>query len=371
MIRRSFLTLALGPFILSAAIAQPPRPKTAKPVPAKPPVKNETKAQGQLGGINGQFDTVYTFQNDFNVTLLAARYTVEPFRSYSPLAAEKDQKLFVVDLAVKNTRDTDNGFSPDGFLTVVDDKGNLYNDFTWALTSSPTKSFFPSLRPGQGLGQPALNDAVRAAVVLPGSMRIVKIMVNQGRKGKEEKVLRYYVAGATKAEAGEDGDPKNAVASLPDEVRDATDSSGAVALAEGKGMIGTFLPSAGFAIRLDKFALTDGPLNGNPPDEGKQFAVLTMTARWLLDRDGSFFEMHRGDFPPCAIIDGDGETYKPQGSTGYRKASRDEEADRNFKLADEYTFRVFIPVPKDVSLKKLVIAAGNGRLWSFDPGTLR
>ena len=55
------------------------------------------------------------------------------------------------------------------------------------------------------------KDPVQIAWKVPQKARIVKIMVNQPRLNRSEEVFRYYVAGATKEEAGDVGDPKNTV----------------------------------------------------------------------------------------------------------------------------------------------------------------
>src|SRR5207253_752830 len=115
-------------------------------------------------------------------------------------------------------------------------KGDADNSFT--------------LRPGQGLGQPELKDPLRVAFSIPMKARITKIMVNKARLGKNEEVLRYYVAGATKEEAGEPGDPKNVIAALPEGVKDPADKSGAVPLEEGKGSMGAYLTSGSFGLKL-------------------------------------------------------------------------------------------------------------------------
>ncbi len=333
--------------------------------PTQKPAANEVKGQGQLAGENGQFKTVYSLRNGFNFTILAAAYTLEPFHATEPLTPGTDEKLLVLDIALKNIKPEDNWFGADDLFTVVDEKGQLYPHREVGLSSKAGEITDITLRPGQGMGQPELKDPLRVAFVVPGRARIVKIMINQGRlTRKDEKVLRYYIAGATKAEAGEAGDPKNMIAPLPDAVKDPTDKSGAVALAVGKGTAGTFLTSGCFALRLDGVAYSTDPLvNGEAPEEGNKYAVVTVTAKNLTKKVLSMYEVAGGDFPLYELTDADGESAKP---IAFRKAKKDEDAEYEFKAGAQYIFRIFFTLPADTVAKKLVLGTGASRTWAIE-----
>lgn len=364
---RSFRLLPLTAALLVAVGATHAAP-TKKPA-KRAPAPNQVKGQGQMVGANGQFGQVYTLDNGFNFEVLSGRYSVEPFVAYETLAAHSDQKLVVLDLAIKNVNDGDNFFDSQDLFTLVDAQGQLYTGGTIALTSQGDKEASFTLRPGQGLGQPALHDPLRFGILVPAKARIVKIMLNHGRKGRDEKTIRYYVAGATAAEAGEAGDPKNVLAALPDGVRDPSDPSGAVALDQGKGAKGAFLPSGAYGIRFESLTYTSDPIfNGNAPDEGKKYAVLTVTAKNLTAKEQGIFDLEGGDSPLYEITDTDGASYKP---VGYRKPRLDEDADHTFKPGDEYTFRIIFQVPKDVKIKTLVLGASGSRTWVFEPADLQ
>jgi hypothetical protein len=334
------------------------------------PAKNEVKGQGQLEGFKCQFKTVYSLQHGFNFAILSGCYTIEPFISYDTPTAGTNEKLVVLDIAIKNAKPEDNWFPTDDLFTLVDDKGQLYPYKSFALVSKGYDAPDLNLRPGQGLGQPEQKDPLRFAFVVPAKARIVKIMVNHGRVGKQnEKALRYYVAGATKAEAGEDGDPMNVIASLPEVVKDPSDHSGAVALDEGKGAPGVYLPSGCFYLRLDGFAYSTEPLlDGNPPEEGKRFAVATVTVKNIANKPVSMFEALGGDAPLYEISDSDGETEKP---TAFRKATRDESPECEFKQGSEYKFRILFTLPKEAVAKKLVLGTIDARKWVFDVSTVK
>jgi hypothetical protein len=338
--------------------------------PTKAPPGNEVKGQTQLHGRNGAFGMVYSLQNGFNFAINAARYTIEPFNGCGGATAGTDEKLVVLDFAVKNVSMGDNYFSTDDVFTLVDETGQSYGAKSVGRESRGSSDPDLTLRPGQGRGQTELHDPLRVAFAVPARARIVKIMVNLGRAGHvDEKVIRYYVAGATRADAGEVGDAKNVIAPLPSEVRDPTQPSGAVALEEGRGVSGIFFPSGAFALRLDSFLYTTEPLvDGSAAEEGKRYAVATVTARSLLDQRLSMFDVSGGDSPLHEITVADGERIRP---TAYRQANRDESAEHEFKRGDEYTFRIIFTLPVDATAKKLVLGAGAARKWAYDISGVR
>src|SRR3954469_3326725 len=97
---------------LAGAAAAAPAPK---PAAAPAPVKG----QGQLAGGNGQFGTVMSLDNGFNFEILSARYTLEPFLGSETLKARTDEKLLILEIAIKNAKKDDNWFNPEGAFTLV------------------------------------------------------------------------------------------------------------------------------------------------------------------------------------------------------------------------------------------------------------
>lgn len=350
----AFLVSALACAIDATAYAQ-----------AKPKAQPPTKGQAQLNGLNAQFGVIYTLSNHFNFEILKARYTLDPFLSYGHISARTDEKLLVVDIAIKNVATGDNFFNNEGFMTAVDEKGQLYNfgSGALALLSMGRKSPNTSLKPGQGLGQPALKDPLQMGVEVPSKARIVKLIVNTGRLGSADKVMRYYIAGATKEEAGEAGNPANVIAPLPENVRDHADKSGAVALAEGVGKVGEYEPSRDYGLRLEGVAVSTDKFRGEPAPAGKKYVVATFTAKMLVDDQGDMFYVEGANDSVYGITDTDGERYRP---IGFRKAGSDEDADHKFQLGDEYKFRIFFVVPQNASLKKMIVATSGGPRWAYD-----
>jgi hypothetical protein len=333
------------------------------------PVPNQTKGQGQLVGGNGQFGVVYSLKSGFNFAILGARYSIEPYEAYTGLTAGTDEKILVLDLAIKNTNKEDNFFNPDGLFTLVDTKGELIQGGSLRLMSKAGDSSSATLRPGQGLGQPELKDALQIAFTVPAKARIVKIMVNQQRLNRNEEVFRYYIAGATKEEAGEPGDPKNVIQPVMEADRDPADKSGAITLQEGKATVGAYVPSGYFDVRLDSFAFTNMNVMGDDPvEEGKKLAIATVTVKSRWPKDVSMFDVEGGDDPLYELTDADGERYKP---VGYRKATKNEDPEHTFRKGDEVTFRVVFLVPKDAAGKKLIIGTRSSHKWAIDVSNVK
>ena len=369
MLRTTALPLAAA-VLFSLSI--PSLAQTRKQAPPQ-----QTKGQGQMAGGSGQFGVVYTVKGGFNLEILSAKYTVEPFESYYSAGAKTDGKLLVIDFAIKNVTPKDNYFGTDHFITAVDTAGQLYTTSNVSLASHGIRNFDTNLRPGQGMGQPALHDPLRVAIQLPEKARIVKFMMRDGRVFPKEDTFRYYIAGSTKEEAGEAGNPKNVIAPLPDNIRDPADPSGSTPLAEGKGVMGQVVPSGIFGLRLDGFSYSADNPKGRETPKRRRYAIATVTAKVLA------YSAHGGkptdsDIEPNELLiltDTDGEKYQPRisGSAGgpYLKAKRPEPTDFKFDPGDEYTYRIVWEIPTDAVAKKIDLAARNGRKWAYDVSNLK
>jgi hypothetical protein len=359
--RNSFVAGATA-FVLAISATQ----SHAAPV-KKHPV-HAVKGQGQIAGGNGRFGTVYSLKNGFNFEIISAGYTLEPFAAYTPIHAKHGEKLLVMQIAIKNATDRDNFFNDEDLFTLIDNHGQQYRGHVMELASAKLNNFSTTLRPGQGFGQPGLHDPLTIAFELPGNARIVKIMVDQKALGMSGDVLRYYVAGATKEEAGEAGDPKNVIAPLPDNARDTSDPSGATALDSGKGEVGVYEPSGNYYLKLEKFEYsTTETADGNPPEDGKKWAIATVTAKSPLKGLG-MFDVTGGDFPLHTVETADGDKVHP---SSYRKATSDKEAEHQFDPGDEYTFRIFFPIDKDATIKKLTLGCGDSPTWDYDVSSIQ
>lgn len=229
---------------------------------ASPAQQAPVKGQQQIAGGTGVFGTTYSLKNGFNFAILGGRYTLDPYDGYESITPQTDQKLLVLDVAIKNANPGDNFFNIDSMFTLVDDKGELYTGGELMLESKPKEPSF-TLRPGQGFGQPALKDPLHVGFAIPATARIAKIMLNIGRRDTNEEAIRYLLVAPPK-------DPKTAtnknwLTPLPDTVRDATDAFGAIAIDEGKASLKSPVVSGPFRLSVESIdAPGDAVFGGNP-----------------------------------------------------------------------------------------------------------
>lgn len=349
------------PCVSGAAAAKPHKAPAHKPT-------NAIKGQGQLAGGDGVFGTVYSMQDGFNEEILGGKYSVDSVAGYGGyIHPDADGKLLVLQVAMKNAKPTDN-WSGGWQMSAFDQNGQKYDLSVTKLTSDGGKGFSHNLKPGQGLGQPALHDPLLAFFKVPNNARIVKIFINQPRLNKKEDVLRFYIAGATAAEAGKAGDPKNVIAPLPDYARDKSDPSGATALADnigGKPGSGRVCSAGPYNMTLDSFG--DAPagtkFNGQAPDDGKKFVVAAVTLHNISADEAGMFDF---DGQTVQLTDSDDDTYS---MLGISKKDSDDEVPEDHKIQPDaqYSLRIFWSVPSDAKLKKLTIQPPYGnRPWDFD-----
>jgi hypothetical protein len=330
------------------------------------PSSNYTKGQSQLAGGNGEFGVVYSLQDFWNEEILSAKYTLEGFNGSSNLWPTGTEKMFVLNIAIKNAKSSNQWYNARGRYTLVDQTGKQYTSSAAGLASAGEATFEPTLNPGQGLGQLALNDPVRVAFEIDANSKITKIVLNEGRLGHNEKVLRYFLKGATAVEDGGDGDPRNVVAPLPADVQDPSDPSGATALAIGNGGkpgSGTLLQSNFFDFSVDSFG--DAPAGttagGGLPGNNKKFvqAFITIHNPTPDELDTGWFQADGTQ----ELIDTDGDTYKVD---KILKASSDDDTGNRVQPNAFVKFRFVYEVPTNVKLQTLKIGSYNARLWNVD-----
>ena len=323
---------------------------------------NQVKGQQQLAGSIVTFGTTYTLQTKFNFTLFSASYGIEAVDADNALIPTDETKVLTLTFGVKNADGGDNWLNTEGLFTFVDDKDQVYEVVGLpTLKSSGTRAPNLTLRPGQGLGIPAEKDPLSMSFLVPKKARITKIMVNQGRlQDKNEKVLRFLLTPPPKDKNAKG----NFIKPLPAEIVDPADPFGAIELDAGKGTAGAFMPSGAYAIRYDGIGTpADAKYDGNEPEEGKKFVVVTISAKTLVSADYTEFDLTGGDFPKYEIVDADNEHYQP---IGFRKAKADEAPSHKFIKGEPYGMRIFFALPKDAQPKKLKLGAGSSTVWLFD-----
>ncbi len=354
----------------AATFAAPPAGSTSKPVktvakprPAAPPATGEvSKGTEQMKGASGVFGVVYTMQYGENLQLISAKYTLEGHIDYAGTMPRPEEKIFWLTYAEKNPGSDHDMLLARTSMTLIDANGNNYEGGNYKLTSTKTGVDFPSMKPGQGFGQDPLTNELSIAWAIPGDAKIVKIIVNDGRAVvPSEKVLRFNIAGYP------GGSPKNIIAPLPKYAADPTDPTGATTLLISPAVIGKYYPSGYFGLRADAVATsTTELLNGNPPADGKEWFILTVTAKNAYYKSTASTD-HIGDEKTPILRDADGEKYRPA-EGGQRKVTRDEDANaKEIEPGEETSFRYFFEVPKGDKLKTVTFGGYDwGHVYQLD-----
>ena len=175
-----------------------------------------------------------------------------------------------------------------------------------------------------------------------------------------EKVLRFNIAGYP------GGSPKNVIAPLPKYAADPTDPTGATTLLTSPAVIGKYYPSGYFAVRADAVATsTTEPLNGNPPADGKEWYILSLTVKNSYAK-GTASTFDFSDDKTPLLRDADGEKYRP--TEWQRKVTHDEDASStHIEPGEETSFRYFFEVPKGDKLKTVTFGGGKyGHVYQLD-----
>lgn len=344
----------------SIGIAQKSKTKSTPP-PKQQPKKqpqNETKGQGQLVGGYVKFGETYSLSDGLNFQIIRAKYSMEPFACYSREYGHADQKLIILDISIKNAANYDNDHFPP--ISFLDAAGTKYDGVMVGLVSNGIKEYYRVLKPGQGLGQPGLNDPLRIACLVPLESKITKIIVNEPRLNKNEEVFRYLMAGTDK-----EADPANVIAPLPANIADASDPSGAKGMAAGKAKIGDTFTSYIFSYRVNGIKTTSDPLyEGAAPDEGKKFAIISITYKNIgFEKLSTFYSV---DTEGNQLKDTDGE----RGTFwGILKGNTDAQVGDSYEMepGDERTIRLVFQIDQKATPKSLKFAATNYTYpWMID-----
>jgi hypothetical protein len=278
----------------------------------------------------------------------------------------------VLAIAIKNSDPADKFFGGPEFQ-AFDEDGHDYNGSDYRLSSLGAKQNSLSLKPGQGVGQVPEKDELAVSFNVPSKARISKIILKDGRKFvKDEKVVRYFIADvATKERDGAVGNPKNAIAPLPDYARDPSDKTGATALTVPMTKIGTAMPTGYYAVSIDSVMLSSTEkCKDKLPDDGKQYAIVTMTVKNNWSKPIGLFDLLSEG--TTVLRDTDGEKYGVIEGTDKRKVKRDEAGTfEDLQPGETCRFRHFFEVPKDVKLKSVTFGQGSSRKYSIDLTALK
>lgn len=329
----------------AAAVALTAMPVHATPaVPKKPTVG--VRGAAQMAGTDGVFGQTYTLKSGFNYTVVSAEYSVTRSVAYDCTVPKADEKLVVLHVRIKNSNADDNYFDAGAHgWTAVDSDGNDHAGGTDYGRDITGKAIVPSLKPGQGY------DDVYTSILVPAKGPLAKLILNNGRIGTADDVLRFNI-----------GAGKNVIAPLPPYVADPADPTGVTALADISGKVGAFYPMGTFDVRFDNFQFSDGPVDGNNVDDGKRFIIATATFKYLGTGDDA--AIYPSLFTTQATNSDDDDIQFDGGMT----ADKDEDvpSDRRIRTNDTYTIRFYGQVSIGTKLKTFTISEGDSRRYVYD-----
>ena len=266
------IALSAG-FFCTALLSVPAVAAPAKQHPPKPPVHRVQHAQPgtlgthQMAGGEGVFGETYTVSDGgrygpMNFTLTSAEYTAErlPFSPDFAAIPKVGEKLLVLHYRVKNPNTSDFYFRPSLLFQTVAADGLTRSDIEQSRRLTQKITVGDTLKPGQGY-----DDVVTCAVV-PASGGTPKIILQYGRVGTADKVIRYTL-----------GTSKNPVKAIPAPYADPADPTGGTALTEIPAKIGIPYIAGVYDLTLLSAAYAPGPFGETTAEDGKQFLVVTVS----------------------------------------------------------------------------------------------
>lgn len=304
------------------------------------------KKQPQMTGAVGRFGEIYGLKSGYAYQILSARYSYEPFDDYDRAYAETGKKLLVLRVAVKNDTPEDGVFlAGRHYFQVEEANHQLFETSAYRSSVDKNTGFEPHLKPGQGVGQ-GNDNVVEVAIPVAEGSPVIKLILQQGRKGSKEDVMRFFIAGAP------NGDPKNVIAPAPHD--------GETPPLKPNGVF----PSGFFDITIKNVAFVTGTFAGQDAPDNRRWAVVTLGLKNPTSVAANMFSLFGRADGKVAFTDADGESYPVLGDV--YKASSDEISDADLAPGQERTVRALFAVPLRGELKTLTIGANSGKYWVFD-----
>lgn len=327
------------------ALAQAPKPKT-KQAPG-------TIGTKQLAGTEGQIGTTYTFEVKdaiprFNFTLLSAMYTVDNVpRLEGSYAPGKDEKLLVLRYQIHNPNKEDISIAAEGFAlahfqAVASDNKTFNCELTpVALNEGSRKPGKPYpnadlvLKPGQK------SEVLVAAIRVPAVASVPKLIIQRGRVGTNEQVVRFDLKGKVKP--------------LPAPFADPADATGATALSTIPAKIGDKCLGIRSDFEVTSFAYTGETIGDIAPDEGGKLLVVGVTGTFKNGSRGGV--IGGGDTFSGYYTDASGEKVTgDEANLTILRATRPAPFDgEEHEYGEKYTLRMIFRVPSGVSPKTVVL----------------
>lgn len=183
--------------------------------------------------------------------------------------------------------------------------------------------------------KPAQKLDVFTALKVPADGPVPKLIVQRGGG----RVLRYDLRGK--------------VTPLTPPIADPADTAGTTARREiPGGLVGTFYTTGSFDLRVDSITFQAKQPSGEDPEEGKHYAVVTLTYKNLLNRP---LEYSGGTFK-AELVTTDGEKLEESQILKLRSA---ESANGTLRPGEEGKARIVIAVPAAAGAKTLRIQEGE------------
>jgi hypothetical protein len=306
----------------------------------------------QLVGGAGELGKTYTIgtRSPLNFTLKSAEFSVKRLDiGSSRFEPEISEKLLILRFTVQNPQKNDLEFSTFNLrFTAVDSKDVNASPEPYGSAYIAREGEFAPLKVRL---KPAQKIDAYAVLTVSSAGVIPKLIVQSSGSNDQAPVVRY--------------DLSKKVKPLPAPYNDASDPSGATALASITAKPGVFVPMRFSSVRLDSVAFADSFDKRAAPD-GKRWLVANLTIKH--DAVAGSADLELGDCSFAVLFTAsDGETDSQQrcGLSLY-KGAREERMRTRMAPGSEVAFRMVFAVPPDVSGKSLAITEEKARTVIFD-----
>ncbi|GGK42776.1 hypothetical protein GCM10008955_40720 [Deinococcus malanensis] len=305
--------------------------------PAKQPAKPVVLGTTQLDGQNARLGQTFTVgkQQPINITLLSAAYSTSRVMLGTQMVVPKpNEKLLVLRFTAHNPTKSDTSLYGLRF-TAVDAKDVNHVSESAFVRAGTSEEFRASLKPAQKV-------EVVSVVRVPASGVVPKLIAQRG----EGPVVRYDLRGQVKG--------------VPAPFADSKDASGATALVDAPGKLGTVYAMGQYDMKLEEVSFSSEPMLGREVPAGKRYVLATVTMKNAgVDADSPSHYSFDSE-----LVDADGE---PVPFWILAKGNRPEEAiNRSVKPGEEYRVRLVYIAPDNVNLRSLVLREPNTHGVVFD-----
>jgi hypothetical protein len=310
-----------------------------------------------LVGGTGELGKTYTIgkRDPLNFTLKSAEFSLKRTQiGSSKFTPEASEKLLILRFTVQNPQKKDLEFSATNLrFTAVDSKDVNSSPepygFSYVAREGEFVPLKVRLKPTQKIDAYAILT-VSSAGVIP------KLIVQSSNNNDQEPVVRYDLSKKVKA--------------LPAPYNDASDSSGATALASINAKPGEFIPMRFSSLRLDGASFADS-FDQRAAGSGKRWLIVTMTIKNDIPAGGANLDV--GDCSFAVVLTAsDNETDSQQrcGLALY-KGGREERLRVEVAPGSESALRLVFEVPSDVGGKSLAITEEKARTVVFDVSSFK